>query len=65
VGIFGPAFGAADVNIAGLQIARKGRRGSSALAVITVDDPVDPALLDSLRADIQADVMREIDVVID
>ncbi len=65
VGIFGPAFGAADVNIAGLQIARKGRRGSSALAVITVDDPVDPALLDRLRADIQADVMREIDVVID
>jgi D-3-phosphoglycerate dehydrogenase len=65
VGIFGPAFGAADVNIAGLQIARKGRRGSSALAVITVDDPVDPALLDSLRADIRADVMREIDVVID
>ena len=48
-----------------MQIARQGRRGSSALAVITVDDPVDPALLDSLRADIQADVMREIDVVID
>jgi len=65
VGIFGPAFGAADINIAGLQIARKGRRGSPALAVITVDDPVDPALLDSLRADIRADVMRGIDVVID
>ena len=62
VAIYGKEFGDAGINIAGMQIARKGA-GGQALSVLTVDSPVPEGLLEAVRAAIDADSLREIDVV--
>src|SRR5690606_29379064 len=49
VAIFGKEFGEADINIAGMQIARQSA-GGPALSVLTVDTPVAEELLESVRA---------------
>ncbi len=61
VAIFGREFGDAGINIAGMQVSRK-VAGGQALCVLTVDSPVPDGLLSALRAEIDAELMREIDI---
>jgi len=61
VAVYGRAFGEAGINIAGMAIAREAA-GGQALSILTVDSPVPDTLLEELRAAIDADVMREVDV---
>ena len=61
VAIYGKEFGEANINIAGMQIARHGK-GGQALSVLTVDSPVPEELLDKVRTAIKADLLREIDI---
>ncbi|TFC01098.1 phosphoglycerate dehydrogenase [Cryobacterium adonitolivorans] len=61
VAVYGREFGDAEINIAGMQIARH-EAGGRALSVLTVDSPVPAALLASLRVAITADVMVAIDI---
>ena len=61
VAVYGKEFGDAKINIAGMQVARE-KLGGKALSVLTVDSPVPAALLDKVRAAIDADVMLEIDI---
>jgi D-3-phosphoglycerate dehydrogenase len=62
VAIFGKEFGEANINIAGMQIARR-EAGGQALSVLTVDSPVPDELLETVRVAIDATVLREIDIV--
>jgi D-3-phosphoglycerate dehydrogenase len=61
VAIYGKAFADANVNIAGMQIARN-EKGGRALSVITVDSKVDPSVLEGVRVAIEADQMSAIDL---
>ncbi|MCU1635823.1 MAG: 3-phosphoglycerate dehydrogenase [Cryobacterium sp.] len=61
VAVYGREFGDANINIAGMQIARH-VAGGRALSVLTVDSPVPVGLLASVRDAISADVMVEIDL---
>lgn len=62
VAVYGKEFGDASINIAGMQIARQ-RAGGQALSVLTVDSPVPESLLESVRRAIDADLLREIDIL--
>ncbi|WP_168626522.1 MULTISPECIES: phosphoglycerate dehydrogenase [unclassified Cryobacterium] len=62
VAIFGKEFGDAQINIAGLQISRR-EAGGQALSVLTVDSPVSEELIETVRQAIDADYIRQIDVV--
>jgi D-3-phosphoglycerate dehydrogenase len=62
VAVYGKEFGDADINIAGMQIARR-QAGGQALSVLTVDSPVPEGLLEKVRVAIDADLLREIDIV--
>jgi D-3-phosphoglycerate dehydrogenase len=62
VAIYGKEFGEANINIAGMQIARQAK-GGQALSVLTVDSPVPDELLETVRKAIKAELLREIDVV--
>jgi len=62
VAIYGREFGEAGINIAGMQIARKGA-GGQALSVLTVDSPVPEGVLETVRKAIAADSLRAIDIV--
>jgi len=61
VAIYGQEFGEANINIAGMQIARTGA-GGKALSVLTVDSRVPEGLLETVRVKIDADLMHEIDI---
>jgi len=61
VAIYGKAFADANINIAGMQIARN-EKGGRALSVITVDSKVEASVLESVRVAIEADTMRAIDL---
>lgn len=61
VAVYGQKFGEAGINIAGMQIARRAV-GGQALSVLTVDSPVGEELLDEVRAAIQADLFRQIEI---
>ncbi|MBX0299553.1 phosphoglycerate dehydrogenase [Cryobacterium sp. 1639] len=61
VAVYGREFGEAEINIAGMQIARH-EAGGKALSVLTVDSPVPASLLTALREAITADVMVTIDI---
>jgi D-3-phosphoglycerate dehydrogenase len=61
VAVYGKEFGDAGINIAGMQISRR-EAGGQALSVLTVDSPVPETLLESVRASIKADLLREIDI---
>ena len=61
VAIYGKEFGDANINIAGMQIARH-QAGGEALSVLTVDTPVPEGLLEKLRLLIDATALREIDI---
>ncbi|WP_210480741.1 phosphoglycerate dehydrogenase [Naasia sp. SYSU D00948] len=62
VAVYGQKFGEAGINIAGMQIARRGR-GGKALSVLTIDGSAPDDLLEEIRSAIDADLLREIDVV--
>ena len=61
VAVYGKEFGDAQINIAGMQIARQ-ELGGKALSVLTVDSPVPMSLLEKVRKAIDADVMLEVDI---
>jgi D-3-phosphoglycerate dehydrogenase / 2-oxoglutarate reductase len=63
VAIYGQQFGDAGINIAGLQVARTAA-GGKALSVLTVDSPVPDDVLQTVRAAISADILREIDITV-
>ena len=62
VAVYGQRFGEAGINIAGMQIARE-TAGGQALSVLTLDSPIPDALLDEVRAAIDADLFRQIELV--
>lgn len=62
VAVYGREFGAHDINIAGMQIARQ-RLGGEALSVLTVDSRVSDDVLDRVAAEIDATMMKAIEVV--
>jgi len=62
VAVYGKEFGDAGINIAGMQIARRSA-GGQALSIITVDSPVPDEVLERVRTSIDADEVREIDIV--
>jgi D-3-phosphoglycerate dehydrogenase len=61
VAVYGREFGEADINIAGMQVARTSA-GGKALSVLTVDSRVPDGLLEKVRLAIHADLMQEIDI---
>ena len=61
VAVYGQKFGEAEINIAGMQVARH-EAGGKALSVLTIDSPASAELLDSLRTAIRADVVSAIDI---
>lgn len=61
VAVYGHEFGEAEINIAGMQIARTSA-GGKALSVLTVDSRVPEGLLEKVRITIDADLMQEIDI---
>lgn len=61
VAVYGQKFGEADINIAGMQISRRAA-GDQALSVLTLDSPVSEELLDDVRAAIDADLFRQIEI---
>jgi D-3-phosphoglycerate dehydrogenase len=62
VAIYGKAFGDADINIAGMQIARD-TKGGKALSVLTVDSRVPDELLADVAQQIKATTMAHIDII--
>ncbi len=62
VATYGQAFASAGINIAAMQIARQ-TRGGKALSVITVDSPVPGEVLEKLGRDIDAELMKSIQLV--
>ncbi|MET0479875.1 MAG: phosphoglycerate dehydrogenase [Mycetocola sp.] len=61
VAVYGRRFGEASINIAGMQVARRAA-GGQALSVLTVDSPVPDAILDAVRSEIDASVLRAIEI---
>jgi D-3-phosphoglycerate dehydrogenase len=62
VAIYGQAFGEANINIAGMQIARE-KAGGQALSVLTVDSRVPDDLLETVAKKIKATTMAHIDII--
>jgi D-3-phosphoglycerate dehydrogenase len=62
VAVYGKEFGEANINIAGMQIARQSA-GGQALSVLTVDSPVPDDLLEKVAKAIDASLLREIDIL--
>ena len=62
VAIYGQAFGKANINIAGMQIARE-KAGGQALSVLTVDSRVPDDLLETVAKKIKATTMAHIDII--
>ena len=62
VATFGRELGEAQVNIAGMQIARQ-HAGGEALSVLTVDSPVPDEVLERIASAIDATSLRAISVV--
>jgi D-3-phosphoglycerate dehydrogenase len=61
VAVYGKVFGDANINIAGMQIARTSK-GGQALSVLTVDSPATEELIEKLRSTIDADLLVEIEI---
>jgi D-3-phosphoglycerate dehydrogenase len=61
VAVYGQRFGQADINIAGMQIARR-EAGGEALSVLTVDSRVSDDILEEISREIDASVIRSIDI---
>ncbi|MGI8577195.1 MAG: phosphoglycerate dehydrogenase [Nocardioidaceae bacterium] len=61
VGAVGRILGDANVNIAGMQVARESL-GGHALVALTVDSPIPAAVLDEIAAEVDADLVRGVDL---
>jgi len=62
VAIYGQLLGDAGINIEGLQVAHPDSTGR-ALSVLTVDSPVPDELVEKIRSEIGADLLRQIEIV--
>ena len=62
VGAVGNSLGAAKINIAGMQVAREAQ-GGKALMALTVDSPVSDSVTDSIKKEIEADLVRSVSLV--
>jgi D-3-phosphoglycerate dehydrogenase / 2-oxoglutarate reductase len=60
VGAIGRILGDAEINIAGMQVARD-HRGGLALVALTVDTAIPSAVLDDISAQMKAQLVRSID----
>jgi D-3-phosphoglycerate dehydrogenase len=61
VGAIGRILGDADVNIAGMQVARD-RAGGLALVAMTVDSAIPSGILDEIAAEMHASMSRAVDL---
>ncbi len=61
VGAVGRILGDAEINIAGMQVARD-HRGGHALVALTVDSAIPSAVLDEIAAEVQAVVVRAVEL---
>ncbi len=61
IGKVGTLLGAADVNIAAMQVARSGPRGE-AIMVLTLDDPVPPQVLEMIRQELDIEWTKMLDL---
>ncbi len=61
VGAVGRILGDADINIAGMQVARD-HRGGHALVALTVDSAIPSAVLDEIASEVQAVVVRAVEL---
>ena len=64
VAVYSRELGDAQINIAGMQMARRGK-GDEQLAVLVVDSPVPPELLERIGTEIDASYLPQLDVVED
>jgi D-3-phosphoglycerate dehydrogenase len=62
VGAVGNALGSAKINIAGMQVARESA-GGSALMAITVDSPVSESVIESVKKETGAELVRSVTLV--
>ncbi len=62
VAIYSKALGDAAINIAGMQMARRGR-GADQLSVLTLDSAVPEDLLRGIQKDVDASVLRQVEIV--
>ncbi len=61
VGVIGRILGDAQINIAGMQVARD-HQGGLALVALTVDNAIPVAVLDEIAAEMSAHLVRTIDL---
>jgi D-3-phosphoglycerate dehydrogenase / 2-oxoglutarate reductase len=61
IGTLGRLLGEQDINIAGMQVARKAE-GGQALSLLAVDSSVPQEILDAIRENIGATLTREVDL---
>ena len=62
VGTVGQILGNAQVNIAGMQVARD-TKGGHALVALSVDSVIPPAVLEEIRGSIDAVSVRAVDLI--
>jgi D-3-phosphoglycerate dehydrogenase len=62
VGAVGNTLGSAQINIAGMQVAREAA-GGKALMALTVDSPVSDAVTETIKKEISADLVRSVSLV--
>jgi D-3-phosphoglycerate dehydrogenase len=62
VGAVGNSLGAAKINIAGMQVSREAA-GGKALMALTVDSSVSDAVTESIKKEIEADLVRSVSLV--
>jgi D-3-phosphoglycerate dehydrogenase len=60
VAVYGQKFGAAGINIEGMQVARE--RAGLALSIVTVDQRVPDEVIEEIRRDIDAPVVTQIEI---
>ncbi len=62
VGTVGNTLGSAKINIAGMQVSREAA-GGKALMALTVDSPVSDSVTESIKKEIDADLVRSVSLV--
>jgi D-3-phosphoglycerate dehydrogenase len=62
VGAVGNSLGAAKINIAGMQVSREAA-GGKALMALTVDSSVSDSVTESIKKEIEADLVRSVSLV--
>jgi D-3-phosphoglycerate dehydrogenase len=62
VGAVGNTLGKANINIAGMQVAREAA-GGKALMALTVDSSVLESVTESIKSEIAADLVRSVNLV--